>query len=122
MLDAMRDMIAQNFLLDAAQRRAHRGDLRDDVDAVAVLVDHLRQAADLALDPAQALLQGCLDVLPHAAYIPLQGIGFKIGAFDERSRTFADGRNEVLLQRASRACGPRSPSRRSWRHRAARAR
>src|SRR5215475_2408733 len=76
-LDAMSDMIAQHLLLDAAERGAHRGDLRDDVDAVAVLVDHFRQAPNLAFDPAEPLLNRCLDVLSHVAYIPLQGIGFK---------------------------------------------
>src|SRR5207248_4066731 len=74
---AMRHVILQHFFLDAAKRRAHRRNLRDNVDAIAVLVDHLREAADLALDPAQALLTGSLDVFSHAAYIPLQGIGFK---------------------------------------------
>src|SRR5215813_4388895 len=77
MLDAMGDMVAQHLLLDAAERGAHGRDLRDDVDAVAVLVDHFRQAANLALDPAEALLNRCLDVFSHVAYIPLRGIGFK---------------------------------------------
>jgi hypothetical protein len=49
----------------------------DDVDAVAVLVDHLGEAADLALDPAEAFLAGYLDVFSHGVYIPLQGIGYK---------------------------------------------
>src|SRR5215813_7624783 len=76
-LDAMGHMVAQHLLLDAAERGAHRGDLRDDVDAVAVLVDHFRQAPNLTLDPAESLLNGCLDVFSHLSYIPLQGIGFK---------------------------------------------
>jgi YHS domain-containing protein len=78
MLDAMRHVILQHLFLNAAKRGAHRRDLRDDVDAIAVLVDHLREAADLALDPAQAFLTGSLDVFSHAAYIPLQGMGFKV--------------------------------------------
>jgi hypothetical protein len=73
----MRHVIPQDLLLDAAKRRPHGRDLGDDVDAVAVLVDHLGEAADLALDPAETLLTGCLDVFSHAAYIPPQGIGFK---------------------------------------------
>ena len=52
-VDAMRDVVAQDFLLDAAQRRAHRADLRDDVDAVAVVLDHAREAAHLALDAVE---------------------------------------------------------------------
>src|SRR6266481_8239429 len=73
----MRHVISQHFFLDPAERGAHRRDLRNNVDAVAVLVDHLGEAADLAFDPAQAFLTGSLDVFPHPAYIPLQGMGFK---------------------------------------------
>src|SRR5262245_59976116 len=81
MLDAMGDVVLQHLLLDPPQRGANRRDLRDDVDAVAVPVDHFREAADLALDPAQAFLTGCLDVFPHAAYIPPEGIGFNGRSF-----------------------------------------
>jgi hypothetical protein len=76
-LDAMRHVIPQHFLLDPPQRGPHRRYLRDDIDAVAVLVDHFGEAADLALDPAETLLTGCLDVFSHADYIPLQGMGYK---------------------------------------------
>jgi hypothetical protein len=77
MFDAMRHVIPQHLLFNATERGPDSGYLSDDVDAVAVLVDHLGQAADLALDPAETLLTGCLDVFSHAAYIPLQGMGFK---------------------------------------------
>ena len=43
-LDAMADVVAQDLLLDPPQRGAHRRNLRDDVDAVAVLLDHARRA------------------------------------------------------------------------------
>lgn len=66
MFDAMGDVVLKDLLLDAPQRGADRGDLRHDVDAVAVLVDHLGEAADLAFDPAKAFFAGCLDVVPHA--------------------------------------------------------
>src|SRR5215475_9815637 len=72
--DAMGDVVAQDFLLHAPKRGAHRRNLRHDVDAVAVLVDHAGDAAHLALDPAQALGAGRLDVFAHARYIPPQGI------------------------------------------------
>src|SRR5688572_18266635 len=49
-LDAMRDVVAQDLLLDPAQRRAHRRNLGDDVDTVTVLLDHAREAAHLSLD------------------------------------------------------------------------
>src|ERR1043166_1725867 len=69
MLDAVGDVIPQYLLLDAPERGADGGNLRHDVDAVAVLIDHLREAADLALDPAEAFLNGSLDVLAHGPYI-----------------------------------------------------
>src|SRR5712692_2149103 len=92
MLDAMGDVIAQDLLLQAPQRRAHRRNLGDDVDAVAVVVDHAGDAAHLALDPAQPLRAGRLAVVSHAVYIPLEGIGFNPGtrgaamAADEASK------------------------------------
>jgi Cu+-exporting ATPase len=70
-------VIFQYLFFETPQRGSHRRYLGNDIDAVAVLVDHLRQAADLALDPAQAFLARCLDVFSHAAYIPLQGMGYK---------------------------------------------
>ena len=42
---------------DLVERGLDRGDLRQDVDAVAVLLDHLLDAADLALDALEALLE-----------------------------------------------------------------
>ncbi|MGY2811667.1 transposase-like protein [Bradyrhizobium sp. USDA 4506] len=51
MLDAMRHMIAQHLFLDAAQRRARGRDLRHHVDAIAVVLDHGGQSADLTFDP-----------------------------------------------------------------------
>src|SRR4051812_34161480 len=70
MLDAMGDVIFQNLFLDPAQRGTHRRDLRHDVDAIAVLLDHFREAANLPLDPAKAFSDRCLDVLAHEVYIP----------------------------------------------------
>jgi hypothetical protein len=68
--DAMRHVVPQHFLLDAPQRGAHGRDLRDDIDAVAILVNHFGQTADLAFDTAEAFLAGCLDVFSHAAIYP----------------------------------------------------
>src|SRR3954469_19736122 len=53
-LDAVTDMILEDFLLGPPQRGAHRRDLRDDVDAIAVTLDHASDSAYLALDPAEA--------------------------------------------------------------------
>src|SRR5438045_9061313 len=96
-------MISEHFFLDAAERGAHRRDLRDDIDAIAVLVDHFGQAANLALDPAQAFLAGCLDVFSHMAYIPLQGMGCK-WAVAESSMTKAENAN-VGAAKDSVCCG-----------------
>src|SRR5437762_177563 len=73
----MADVILQNLFLDPAQRGAHRADLRHDVDAVAILVDHLRKPAHLAFDPVQPFLAGCLDLVSHGVYVPLRGIGLQ---------------------------------------------
>lgn len=54
-LDAMGDMVLQDFFFRAPKRRAHRGDLRDDINAIAIVFDHTDKAADLALDPAEPL-------------------------------------------------------------------
>src|SRR5882757_8125597 len=70
-LDAMGDMVAQDFLLDPAQRRPRRRDLGDDVDAVAIVLDHAGEAADLALYPVQPFQNGGLDLCAHAPNIPL---------------------------------------------------
>ena len=52
---------------DLVDRRLDGGDLGEDVDAVAVLVDHPLEAADLAGDPAQAVLDLVLVVDVAAA-------------------------------------------------------
>jgi hypothetical protein len=54
-LDTMRDVIAQDFLFGAAQRRANGSDLRDDIDAVAILFNHAGEATDLPLDSLKPL-------------------------------------------------------------------
>ena len=64
-LDAMGDMVAQEFFLHAAKGSADGGNLRDDVDAIMILLDHPAKAADLALDPGEPLETGLLDVLAH---------------------------------------------------------
>jgi hypothetical protein len=54
------DMVAEHLLLDLAERGAHRPDLRDDVYAVAVVLDHAGDAADLAADAVEAAEHRCL--------------------------------------------------------------
>jgi len=67
MLDTMRDVIAQQFLFDASQCGTNRRYLCYDIDTIAVLLDHSSQTANLALNSAQALLTGCLDMLSHGS-------------------------------------------------------
>ena len=52
-LDAVADMILQNLLLDPPQRSADCRNLREDVDAVALALDHAGDSANLALDPVE---------------------------------------------------------------------
>ena len=51
----MVQVIAHQVAGDSAERFLDTGDLRDDVGAVAIVFDHLLQAANLAFDAAQAL-------------------------------------------------------------------
>jgi hypothetical protein len=51
-LDATSDMVAQDFFLHASKRCPDRGNLRDDVDAIAILFDHANKTAR----PQDALL------------------------------------------------------------------
>ena len=77
--DAGGDVIAQDDIFHAGERRPHGGDLGDDVDAVAILVEHPCHAAHLTFDPVEAFPARRLDVLSHARYIPPQGISLKTG-------------------------------------------
>jgi hypothetical protein len=73
----MRNVILQHFFPHAPERGPDRRYLGDDIDTIAILTHHLGQAAHLALDAAQTLLTGRLDVFSHEAYIPLLGIRCK---------------------------------------------
>ena len=54
MLNAVTDMISKDFLLQPSQRCSYGRDLRDDVDAVPVLVHHSGKPADLTFNPCEA--------------------------------------------------------------------
>ena len=70
----MRDVIAQNFFFHPAQCRADRADLRHNIDAVALVLDHAGQSTHLTFDPAQPLESCRLAVLCHEVYVPPRGI------------------------------------------------
>ena len=77
-LDAMGDVVAQEFFFHAAKSSADCGNLRNDVDAISILLNHPGEAADLAFDPVEPLETRILAVLAHRTYhIPIQGIRFK---------------------------------------------
>src|SRR5438093_8677139 len=58
--NAVVDVRIEDLEREAVERGADGGDLREDVDAVAVVLDHPLDAAHLALDSVQALDQGVL--------------------------------------------------------------
>jgi len=97
--DAMRHMVFQHFFFDPSECGPDRRDLRDDIDAIAVLIDHFGQAADLTLDAVEAFLAGCLDVFSHEVYIPLLGMGYKRV---ENSMTKVEN---VVAAGGSKGCG-----------------
>lgn len=77
MFDAMGDVVLEDLLFNAPQGGADGRDLRHDVDAVAVLVDHLREATDLSFDPPEPFFARILDGFLHPPYIPPAGTRFK---------------------------------------------
>lgn len=72
--NAMRNVVTEDFLLDPPQRGAYGLDLRDDVDAITIVLDHAGKAAHLTFNAAQSFDGGTLAVFAHKAYIPPQGI------------------------------------------------
>jgi hypothetical protein len=70
MFDTVRHVISENFLLNASQCRSDGSDLRDNVNAVAVFLDHSGQATYLTFDPVEAFRACSLDVRSHEGYIP----------------------------------------------------
>src|SRR6202050_692465 len=101
----MRDMVAKNLLLRAPERGTHGGELRDDIDAITVVLDHARQPAHLAFDAFEALEHRRLGIRSHATYIPLGGNGFKAkirGASDSLAKRSAD-RNRSGVRYAGQA-------------------
>src|SRR5690606_42155760 len=80
--DAVRDVVLQQAETDRLERLGGCGDLRQDVDAVGVVVDHLGDAADLSLDACQPLevvvLGTCVSVHSHGDTIPPYGMWVQV--------------------------------------------
>lgn len=75
MLDTVSDMVLQDLLLQTPERRPHRCDLCDNIDAIAIFLNHPGKPADLPFYSVEPLCGLCLDVQTHARYIPLRGKG-----------------------------------------------
>lgn len=61
----MRYVIAKDFFLHTRESRTNGRNLRDDVDAIAIVIDHTNKAANLTLDAVEALHAGYLGILLH---------------------------------------------------------
>src|SRR5699024_658462 len=96
---AVAEVLLEQAERDGLQRPGHRGDLREDVDAVLVLLDHPLQTAGLPLDAAQPLevrlLVVGVSVLSHGSYDTL--LWYPCKAAGARSR------DAIQARRASRA-------------------
>ena len=57
MRDAVLDVVLEHLQRNRLERCVDRGELREDVDAVAVVLDHPGDAPHLALDAGEALEQ-----------------------------------------------------------------
>ena len=66
MFHAMADVIAKNFLFSTAKCGPHGRNLRHYVNAVAILVNHARQASDLTFDAIETFLNGIFSFCMHA--------------------------------------------------------
>ncbi len=70
--NAVFDVFTQDLLFDFAQRGACRAHLREDVDAVAFLLDHADEAADLAVQATQTIQLGFVASVWHVSeYTPI---------------------------------------------------
>ncbi len=74
MLDAMLDMVLKNRVSDLLERGLYCLDLVDDIDAIAVVRNHARDAANLALDAAQPHDSRLLDRVSHPRNIYRYGV------------------------------------------------
>ena len=73
---AVLQVVLEQPAADTPKRLLHRGELHQHVGAVALLLHHLLQAADLPLDPAQPSSDGMFDFRVYAiAVSPVFSLG-----------------------------------------------
>jgi hypothetical protein len=70
-LDAMGDVIAQQHVLDSSQGGSHGMQLPQNLEAIAILLDHPADPANLALDPAEAPGTGRFCAGLHLVTLPM---------------------------------------------------
>ena len=95
----MGEVVVQKLQRDRLQGPGDRGHLLEHVDAVAVLLDHPLEPADLTLDPAQALLDGLfvrcssrVDLAMSASWHYLTPLGYKVKRKTAKTRQRRDER------------------------------
>ncbi len=101
----MRHVVLEHLRRDLLERGLDGGDLRQDVDAVAILLDHPLDAAHLALDPVQALRQRIL-VLGVAVH----QVTSRIDSKRRRRRLFVTTKTLENAIAAAATIGLRSPA------------
>jgi predicted TIM-barrel fold metal-dependent hydrolase len=67
-------VVLDEQLVEAAQRLLDGEGLRHDVDAVVLVLDHLGDPAQLALEDRRAMQRTLLQVVDHVNTIPPRGI------------------------------------------------
>lgn len=68
MLNTMTDVILQDNLLNPTKRCPHSCDLRNDIDAIAIFIDHAREPPYLAFYPIKPLAAGLLRFCLHKPF------------------------------------------------------
>jgi hypothetical protein len=84
-LDAGIDVVLQDLTLHLFERGLNRRDLGEDVDTIALLADHARNASHLALDPGKPLQAVLLYVLLHGTLVPPEGMSINTGKHVHRT-------------------------------------
>src|SRR5947208_1359708 len=90
------DVIVEDLEGQALERRVHSCDLREDVDAVAVVLDHPFDAAHLTFDPVQALDERVL-VLRVAVGVRLGDLGHVVAPWSVWRALLKRLRRRLLL-------------------------